>query len=75
MSDDVEAIAHQVADVLIAGDHTAAVAESLTGGHISAGLSAIEGASDWFKGGVVAYDEEVKFELLGVDRGPVVTAE
>ena len=75
MSDDVDEIAHQVADTLMAAEHTAAVAESLTGGRISAGLSAIEAASDWFKGGVVAYNEDVKFELLGVDPGPVVTAE
>ena len=53
---------------------TAAAAESLTGGNISAGLSAIEGASDWFLGGVVAYAEEVKYDLLGVDRGPVINA-
>jgi nicotinamide-nucleotide amidase len=41
---------------------------------VSAGLSAIEGASNWFLGGVVAYAEAVKFDLLGVDRGPVITA-
>ena len=50
------------------------MAESLTGGNVSAGLSAIEGASDWFLGGVVAYAEAVKFDVLGVDRGPVITA-
>ena len=64
----------QIADALVSSNQTAAVAESLTGGNISAGLSAIEGASDWFRGGVVAYAEEVKFDLLGVDRGPVITA-
>ncbi len=64
----------QIADALLNSNRTAAVAESLTGGNISAGLSAIEGASDWFLGGVVAYAEEVKFDLLGVDRGPVITA-
>lgn len=64
----------QIADALLKSNRTAAVAESLTGGNISAGLSAIEGASDWFLGGVVAYAEEVKFDLLGVDRGPVITA-
>ena len=51
---------------------TAAVAESLTGGNIAAALSAIEGASDWFIGGVVSYAEEVKYTLLGVERGPVI---
>jgi len=64
----------QIADALLNSNRTAAVAESLTGGNISAGLSAIEGASDWFLGGVVAYAAEVKFDLLGVDKGPVITA-
>ena len=59
----------EIADALVSSNLTAAVAESLTGGNISAGLSAIEGASDWFRGGVVAYTEEVKFDMLGVDRG------
>ena len=64
----------EIADALAGSNQTAAVAESLTGGNISAGLSAIEGASDWFLGGVVAYAEGVKFDLLGVDPGPVITA-
>lgn len=51
-----------------------AAAESLTSGRVMARLGAGEGASEWFAGGVVAYDEEVKFDLLGVDRGPVITA-
>jgi len=63
-----------IADALKRGQQTAAAAESLTGGQVSAGLSAIEGASDWFVGGVVAYAPEVKFDLLAVDRGPVVNA-
>jgi len=67
-------LGHEIADALGRSNRTAAVAESLTGGNVSAGLSAIEGASDWFLGGVVAYAEAVKFDLLGVDRGPVITA-
>ncbi|RWZ59163.1 CinA family protein [Labedella populi] len=51
-----------------------AVAESLTSGTIASRLGAGSGASEWFAGGVVAYDSEVKFSVLGVERGPVVTA-
>lgn len=65
----------RIADALTRTDHTAAAAESLTGGNVSAELSAIEGASTWFLGGVVAYAETVKFDLLAVPRGPVITAE
>ena len=65
----------QIADGLSRSNRTAAAAESLTGGSVSAALSAIEGASDWFLGGVVAYAEKVKFDLLGVDRGQVINAQ
>lgn len=50
-----------------------AAAESLTAGRVSTLLGAGEGASDWYAGAVVAYHEDVKFNLLGVTPGPVVT--
>jgi PncC family amidohydrolase len=37
-------------------------------------IVATPGSGDWFKGGVVAYDREVKFDVLGLEPGPVVTA-
>jgi nicotinamide-nucleotide amidase len=52
-----------------------AVAESLTGGLVGSRLSAVPGASDTFVGAVVAYDSKVKFDLLGVPEGPVVSEE
>lgn len=54
---------------------TVATAESLTGGTIATVLAAAPSAGTWFRGGVVAYSPEVKFELLGVPCGPVVTEE
>jgi nicotinamide-nucleotide amidase len=70
-TDDLEG---RIAEELTRSHRTAAAAESLTGGNVSAGLSAIGGASDWFVGGVVAYASEVKYDLLGVDPGPVINA-
>lgn len=56
-----------VHDALQRCDETLAVAESCTGGWLCAALSSVAGASKSFKGGVVAYDNTVKHEILGVD--------
>ena len=52
---------------------TLAVAESVTGGLVSGRLTAIAGASDVFRGSIVSYASEIKFDLLNVTRGPVVS--
>jgi nicotinamide-nucleotide amidase len=52
---------------------TLAIAESLTGGLAASRVVDVPGSSEWFKGGVVAYDSQVKFDVLGVPEGPVVS--
>jgi nicotinamide-nucleotide amidase len=63
-----------VAEQLLARGLSLAVAESVTGGLIASRLVGVVGASHWFRGGVVSYASEVKFDLLKVPVGPVVSA-
>lgn len=54
---------------------TLGLAESVTGGLVSGRLTNIAGASDVLRGGVVSYASTVKFDVLGVTNGPVVSPE
>ena len=54
---------------------TLGLAESVTGGLVSGRLTNIAGASDVLRGAVVSYASEVKFDVLGVTKGPVVSPE
>ena len=57
-----------VAEILKARKNTVAVAESSTGGLISANLLAVPGASAYFLGGTVIYTLRARRELLGIDK-------
>ena len=47
---------------------TLSTAESCTGGKIAATLSAVSGASNYFKGSVVSYATQTKIDVLGVSK-------
>ncbi len=61
----VEGLVHSL---LTERGQTLAVAESCTGGAVAASFTAMAGASAYFAGGVVAYQNEVKERLLGVQH-------
>lgn len=57
-----------IASTLTRRAQTVAVAESCTGGGLGARLTAATGASAFMRGGIVAYSNEIKRDLLGVER-------
>jgi nicotinamide-nucleotide amidase len=57
-----EGVVHRL---LLERGETVAVAESLTGGLLAGRLTVTAGASETFRGGIVAYSSELKDELLG----------
>jgi nicotinamide-nucleotide amidase len=61
-------LAAVVLDKLRSAGFKLAVAESCTGGMLGERITNIPGSSDVFLGGVIAYDNEVKVEALGVRR-------
>lgn len=70
---DEETMESAVAGLLHERGLSLGLAESMSGGLIASRLTSVPGASTWFRGGVVSYAGEVKFDLLGVPRGPVVS--
>lgn len=70
---DDDTLEEVLASMLRVRGETVAVAESLTGGLLGATISAAEGASDVYRGGITAYATQLKNDLLGVP-GPVLDA-
>ncbi|TPW10916.1 MAG: competence/damage-inducible protein CinA, partial [bacterium] len=62
-------LAQVVGGRLLARGERLAVGESCTGGLLAAMITAIPGSSNWFDGGVVAYDNRIKTEALDVPAG------
>jgi nicotinamide-nucleotide amidase len=68
---DDDSLASVVGDRLRAKNQTLSVAESCTGGGLGARLTEISGSSDYFVGGVIAYQNEVKIKLLQVNAADI----
>ncbi|GAA3406506.1 competence/damage-inducible protein A [Paenibacillus hodogayensis] len=59
-------IEHELVAILTASGKTLALAESCTGGMVSEMVTAVQGSSAAYRGGIVCYTNEAKRELLGV---------
>jgi len=55
-------------DLCLSSEVTIAVAESCTSGLIASKLTSKSGSSSFFKGGIVAYQNEIKIKILGVSQ-------
>lgn len=66
MSLENKIISREIGDILYASGLTVGTAESCTGGRVAEGIIAIPGASNYFKGGIICYSDEVKKNMLGV---------
>lgn len=72
---DDETMESALVETFAARGLTLAIAESLTGGLVSARMAAVPGASAVFRGSVVAYASDLKHALLGVRAEKVVSEE
>lgn len=62
-----------VGSLLAAGGCSIATAESCTGGLLAERLTRVPGSSGWFPGGVIAYSNAQKVDLLGVTESDLAT--
>ncbi len=65
-AEDARAVEEHVLDAARALGLSIVTAESCTGGLVAAHLTSVPGASDVFRGGIVAYENDVKLAQLGV---------
>ena len=58
----------RIGDLLRSANQTLSTAESCTGGMIAHKITAVSGCSDYYKGSVVSYCNDVKMNQLGVSQ-------
>ena len=63
---ELQALARELGQALVARNQRVAAAESCTGGWVAKALTDVPGSSRWFEGGVVSYSNAAKHAVLGV---------
>lgn len=61
-------LSKEIQELLYDTEKTVGTAESCTGGRIAESIMAVPGASNYFKGGIICYTDDIKENLLGVSR-------
>ena len=67
MSIEGKFLSKEISDLFWKEGLTLATAESCTAGNIAAAITAIPGSSHFYRGGIIAYSNEVKENMLGVN--------
>lgn len=68
---DEDKLEQVVGELLRQKGWTLATAESCTGGAVASAITSVPGSSDYFKGSVVAYANEIKTGVLNIDPGMI----
>ena len=68
VKNNIKILPHLIADRLKEQNLSIGVAESCTGGYISHLITSLEGSSEYFKGGIIAYSNEIKIKILQVEE-------
>ena len=64
---DLKLVSKEINEIMWRECKTLATAESCTAGRIASVITAVSGSSNYYKGGLVCYADEVKENILGVD--------
>ena len=64
---DLKLVSKEINEMMWRNHKTLATAESCTAGRVSSVITAVPGSSNYYKGGLVCYSDEIKTELLKVD--------
>lgn len=70
---DKKGICTEILRLMVSQGKTVSTAESCTSGRIAASLTQISGASDYFQGGIVCYQDELKVRFLNVSPEDIKT--
>ena len=64
---DLKLVSKEINEMMWRNHKTLATAESCTAGRVASVITAVPGSSNYYKGGLVCYSDEIKIQLLKVD--------
>ena len=68
---DLKLVSKEINEMMWRNHKTLATAESCTAGRVASVITAVPGSSNYYKGGLVCYADEVKIQLLKVDANVI----